>query len=475
MAGFYANESCDPFLTPSARCVIGTYVQYSVRAESALDVQKTMNFTTTHRIRLVVRNTGHDYLGKSTGAGALAIWTHHLKEIQFLDYHSPSYSGKAVKLGAGVQMIESNAAAHKQGLTIVGGNARSVGIAGGYSQGGGHGQLVSQYGLAADQVLEWEVVTGSGELLIATPHNEHADLWWALSGGGGGTYGVVISMTSKVHPELHTATANLTFSSVGSSQEAFYGAVQTFLNSTLGHLLDARGAAVWYIIDGIFEMTPITLPGGSKQRLQSIMRPLLSTLKQGNISYTYHIQDFPTWYSSFQAMSPEVNVTEYNMGGRFIPRRVIDTQSETLVDQLKSIADAGAVISGISVNASLLEQNQSSPSNAVNPTWRTAAIDIVVGKTLSRTNQTLNIQYQKDITNILLPKLERLTPRGGAYLNEGDAHQPDWKYTFYNTNYDRLLQVKNKYDPNMIFYATTAVGSDYWEESEDGALCRAEV
>ncbi|KAJ5248565.1 FAD/FMN-containing dehydrogenase, partial [Penicillium chermesinum] len=473
MAGFYANHSCDPFTAPSTQCIVGTYVQYSVRAESTADIQKTLNFTTTHRIRLVVRNTGHDYLGKSTGAGAVAIWTHHLKDISFVDYKSPSYSGKAVKLGAGVQVSESNAAAHAKGLTIVGGNARSVGISGGYSQGGGHGQLVSQYGLAADQVLEWEVVTGTGDLVTATPDNEHADLWWALAGGGGGTYGVVVSMTSKAHPELNTATANLTFSSVGTTQTAFYGAVRTFLESTLGRLLDSRGAAVWYIVDGAFELVPITLPGGSKQDLQSIMSPLLGKLKQENISYEYSIQDFPTWYASFEAMSADVNVTEDNIGGRLIPRSVVDNQTEALLDRFREIADAGAVLSGISVNASLVHRNQTLPPNSVNPAWRDAAIDIVVGKPLSKTNHTLNVQYQEEITNSLLPKLEEITPGGGAYLNEADAHQPNWKFTFYHTNYNRLLQVKNKYDPYHKFYALTGVGSDLWQQKSDGRLCRA--
>ncbi|KAJ5768739.1 FAD/FMN-containing dehydrogenase [Penicillium odoratum] len=169
LSDFYANQSCDAFVDPATRCIIGTYVQYSVRAESALDVQKTMAFTTAHGIHVVIRNTGHGYLGKSTGAGAVAIWTHHLKDIEFLDYQSSFYTGKAIKVGAGVQMFESNAAAYKHGLTVVGGNCRSVGLAGGYSQGGGHGQLVSQYGLAADRVLEWEVFNGTGKLVSITP------------------------------------------------------------------------------------------------------------------------------------------------------------------------------------------------------------------------------------------------------------------------------------------------------------------
>lgn len=217
MAPFFANQSCDPFLPKSAQCVIGSYIQYAVNAGGASDYQKTIEFTKKNNIRLVIRNTGHDYIGKSTGAGAVGIWTHNLKNIEILDYHSPYYTGKAMKMGAGIQVFEADEAAHAQGLVVVGGNCQTVGLAGGYTQGGGHGPLASKFCLAADQVLEWEVVTGRGELLTAT-QSKNSDLYWALSGGGGGTYGVVLSMTSKAYPDLQVAVANLTFTNEGVSQ-----------------------------------------------------------------------------------------------------------------------------------------------------------------------------------------------------------------------------------------------------------------
>ena len=70
------------------------------------------------------------YLGKSTGDGALAIWTHYLKDIDFLDYNSAYYTGKAIKIGAGVQGFEAYAAADKEGLNVVGGECPTVGLAG---------------------------------------------------------------------------------------------------------------------------------------------------------------------------------------------------------------------------------------------------------------------------------------------------------------------------------------------------------
>lgn len=156
MAPWIANQSCEAFLPPSNQCVIGAYPQYAVNATGASDYQNTINFARENNVRLVIRDTGHDWLGKSTGAGSIALWTHHLEDIEVLDYKSKIYNGKALKVGAGVQIIRALAAAQKEGLVIVGGTCPTVGLAGGYTQGGGHGSLASKLGLGADQALEWK-------------------------------------------------------------------------------------------------------------------------------------------------------------------------------------------------------------------------------------------------------------------------------------------------------------------------------
>jgi hypothetical protein len=181
MAPFYAGNSCDPFTPENMLCMLGNLVDFAINVTEPSDISKGIAFATKHNVRLVIRNTGHDYNGKSTGAGALAIWTHHLKTIDIIDYTGSTYSGKAVKMGAGVQSFEVVGAAQKVGLTVTAGECPTVGFAGGYTQGGGHSALSSRYGLAADQTLEWEVITGNGEFVKASP-TENEDLYWALSG-----------------------------------------------------------------------------------------------------------------------------------------------------------------------------------------------------------------------------------------------------------------------------------------------------
>jgi FAD/FMN-containing dehydrogenase len=283
MAPFFANVSCDPFTEPNERCIIGTLVQYAVNATSSSDYLATINFAQKNNIRLVIRNTGHDYYGKSTGAGALALWTHHLKDIELLNYKANVYTGKALKVGAGVQNSEAQDFAHSHGLVVVTGNGLSVGFAGGYTQGGGHGPLVSKFGLAADQVLEWEVITTTGQHLVATP-SQNSDLYWALSGGGGGTYAAVLSMTVRVYPDMPSSAANLTFTSQGVSDDTFYGAVQSFL-TTLPSIVDTGASVIYLLAPGLFLVQPVNAPGVSKAKLQQLLNPTLSNLKKKGIAY----------------------------------------------------------------------------------------------------------------------------------------------------------------------------------------------
>lgn len=70
--------------------------------------------------------------------------------------------------------------------------------------------------------------------------------------------------------------------------------------------------------------------------------------------------------------------------------------------------------------------------------------------------------------------LADLIPDGGhSYLNEGDPFEPKWQEVFYGDNYNRLQQIKKKYDPEDLLYARTAVGSEAWTEAIDGRLCRS--
>lgn len=335
-----------------------------MNASSASDYQKTIAFIQQHNIRLVIKNTGHDYNGKSTGAGAVAIWTHNIKLMEAIDYHSSYYTGKVMKMGAGVAVHEAYEFADTKDVLVVGGNCPTVGLVGGYTQGGGHGPLASKFGLGADQVLEWEVVTGTGQLVTATP-TQYLDLYWALCGGGGGIYGAVVSLTAKAYPAVAVAAANMTFFNNGSNADQFYDVIATFQES-LPAMVDAGVVVIWLLTPTYFALMPATAPGLSKASLDALWKPTIDKLE------------------SYKAMNTPWEVSENQVGGRLIPRSLVEKNNTALMSALRNLVDGGTLFSGVAFN---VNHSVSSPDAvAANPYWRELIFDAVLGTPYSYTD-----------------------------------------------------------------------------------------
>ena len=218
---------------------------------------------------------------------------HHLRSTDILKYTSRHYNGPAMRMGAGVRGFEADTKAHTHGLRVVGGFCPSVGLAGGYTQGGGHGPLGSLHGLGADQVLEWEVVTVDGKHLVTSPAM-HADLFWALSGGGGGTYAVVISMTVRAHADGAVGGARLTFSADGLSRDTYWKAFVSW-QSPLPSVVDSGATAGYAIFKDFFFALPVTAPGRSETEVHALLEPCINELKKLGIAYQLNVTSFPTF------------------------------------------------------------------------------------------------------------------------------------------------------------------------------------
>lgn len=414
----------------------------------------------------------HSFLGRSTGAGALAIWTHHLRSIDFLDWSDSYYNGKAIKVGAGVLGYEALEAAAAQNLVVVTGTCPTVGIAGGYTQGGGHSVLSTNFGLGADQTLEFEVVIANGTVLNAS-RTENSDLYWALSGGGGGTYGVVLSMTIRAHPDAPVAGALFEMAAAYTTADNYYAAVTAF-HSILPNMTD-QGATLAYIVNNEYLLVdPITAYNQTSDDLKTMFSPFLEVLANLSIPYTISYTDSATYLDHYENyMGPLPNgrlpVESYNFGGRLIPREVIEDNSAGLGKVLRNLTENGVLIVGVALNATAPD----SVSNAVLPWWRKATITMQLTTPWNSTAPWSDmIAAQTQMTNEFVPQIEAITPYSGTYMNEADFQQPNWQWTFFGTNYAELVYLKTKWDPNLIFYANRGVGSEYWNISSSGRMCR---
>jgi hypothetical protein len=118
----FQGRTCMPANNTGAKqCDKGAYPEFAVKVRNVAQIQLAVNFARIANMRLVIKNTGHCYLGKSSGAGALSLWMHNMKDIDFLPaYQGPGYSGPALKLAAGVTVREVYEAADKNDVTVTG-------------------------------------------------------------------------------------------------------------------------------------------------------------------------------------------------------------------------------------------------------------------------------------------------------------------------------------------------------------------
>jgi hypothetical protein len=475
MAPFFANQSCDPFTARSKPCTLGNYVAYAVEAESAADVAATVNFASKNNIRFVIRNTGHDYLGRSTGAGALSVWTHKLKDIEFKEWKDKHYQGSAAKVGAGVQGFDALSAGLSKGRVIVSGECPTVGLAGGYTQGGGHSALSTSFGLSADNTLEFEVVTAAGKLVTAS-RATNPDLYWALSGGGGGNYGVVVSMTVKTFPDAHTGAATLSFYANENPTDLFYSAIDAF-HAALPAMVEAGAMVIYYFTSEFFKIVPLTAYNKTSAEVDAIMAPFLTTLTFLNIKHTSAVTQSATYYDHYDThFGPlpvgniQVGIAQY--GGRLVPLSTFTTNVTAMSAVTRYIASKGVTWIGVGTDVSRF----ASPDrpNAVLPAWRTPLVHATLSTPWSfdPADWDRMLASQRLMTDDVMPAIEAVTPGSGAYMNEADFRQPGWQEVFFGANYQALGRVKRKWDPEGFFYVTKGVGSERWQVEGDGRMCR---
>lgn len=474
MQAYFANQTCDPFSDRSIPCTLGNYVSYSVKATEAWDVVAALEFAKAENLRVLVRNTGHDFLGRSTGAGALAIWTQGLKNITWGNYQDKYYNGPSVTVGAGVMGNELVEAANKQGMTVVSGECATVGLAGGFTQGGGHSALSTAFGLGADQTLSFEVVTAEGEILTASA-TENSDLYWALSGGGGGTYGVVLSLTVKAYPSKMVGGAAMQLLASSTTPENFANA-QAALIKSLPAMVDAGAMVVFLISTQYIVLKPVTVWNSNATYVKDVvLAPFSKALVDMGITppIVYSELSYRDHYDRYMGPLPRgaYEVNRYQFGGRLIPRTVVENNTAELVKVYQDLASKGVLLAGSTAN---YQKRAGTPDNGVMPAWRTALIQQQLITNWDSTAPWSNmVAAQQQMTNEFMPKMEAITPGSGSYLNEADFQQKNWQSTFFGNNYAKLRSIKKKYDPNDVFYILKGVGSEAWNVATDGRMCRA--
>ncbi|KAF5602541.1 isoamyl alcohol oxidase [Fusarium pseudocircinatum] len=483
----YQGRTCQPGEEVEGKCTLGGYPSYVVDAQNVCHIQLAVNLARSLNMRLVIKNTGHDFNGRSAGAGALSIWMQRFKGIQFFKtYKTKGYSGPALKVGAGVIGSELYQAAEKYGVTAVGGEGLSVGFAGGYLAGGGHSPMSPLYGMGADQILSIDVVTADGQFVTAN-QDENTDLFWALSGGGGSTYGVVTSYTVKAFPKINASVMTFSFGTSDTvSYDTFWKAVKAYWKA-IPTFNDAGNYEYWGVFHGagdalIFSFFPWFAPNHTLAELKTLTAPLFKTWKDLGIEPNVTASEHDTFYGAWSVGFPRETVggAKTKTAGRLFPtENLVDpAKFEKTFNALKSLSDKGGQVIGFGITGGPGPY----PDNAVNPAWRGAAMwAISVIDFPEGSSWDVVAEKSKTLTNDWMKPWRDVTPGGGAYASEADVTEPNFQQSFYGADkYKKLLGIKDKVDPNGLFYALQGVGSDRWYvtdqvpgvPTQNGRLCR---
>lgn len=379
-----------------------------------------------------------------------------------------------MKIGAGVMGYQAAQAADRAGLVAVTGECPTVGLAG-FTMGAGHSALSTSFGMGADQVLAYEVVTASGRIVTASP-TENSDLYWALSGGGPGTYGVVISMTVKTYPAAKIGGASLQMAAAYTTQAKFNQALAA-LYALLPGMTDLGAVVLFSATNQGLQINPVTVYNSTGDYVnQTVLAPFTAKLNELGIPFTvkYTTLSFLDHYNTYMGPLPNGNmaVESYQFGSRLIPRSVLLNNNDALQAVLQNLTSQGVILAGSSGD---YRAPAGAAANAVLPQWRDATIQLQL-ITLWDSNPAAwdaMLADQARITSEIVPQIEAVTPGSGTYVNEADFRMPNWKESFFGVNYDKLLSIKKKWDPSSLFYVLKGVGSDAWNVGQDGRMCRA--
>ncbi|WAR15421.1 A2478-like protein [Mya arenaria] len=443
-----------------------------VMAESVDDVIKTVKFANKFNVKLTIRSSGHDYIGRSTGDGTLQLNLWKMRGLE-VKLNSTRNADGELKAQSGNSWIRVYTELNKVNRTIIGGSAHTVSM-GGYTLGGGHSPIGRKFGLAIDNLLEVEMVTANGSLVYATETEavyvdpdtgartvtQDADLFWALRGGGGATFGIVTAFTYKIHKDSRMVK----LACISAIKDGYGNDVGRAFLKSFNNLLSSTLAPEW----------------GGYQVLTSEGSPVYHT-KGGVILYLNH---FGEWGSpSFHTIDPFLNkyraqcqltnmadfldyekdskdalyTNNYVFNTLMQPGGFTDAYYDFIYDMLLGnhsglpvdMGCTGALIGG--------HMNDVQPdATAMHPGMRTGVMSLTCGG--SWDPNKAGLQPEEDYIAKWADRL--LTYGQGTYFNEPSEHLPNWKTEYWGGHYDRLLSIKRQWDPDHVFTCLHCVGSD---------------
>ena len=482
---------------------------YAVAVRRIEDIVAAVNFARDNNLRLVVKGGGHSYQGTSNAADSLLIWTKEMHEITLHDSFvaegcADTAPRPAVTIEAGALWLQTyNAVTTKAGRYVQGGGCATVGVAG-LIQSGGFGSFSKNYGMAAASLLQAEVVTADGKVLIANGCT-NPDLFWALKGGGGGSLGVVTKVTLATY-ELPAFFGRVEGLIKANSDAAFRDLIGAFMRFYHQTLFNPRwGESVSFQADNTLLLN-MAFEGLDRSQAEVAWKPFLDFVGGSTRDFVLveapKIEAIPArdyWDPEYRkrvlpktvvadnrpGASPdnvswsgnqvEVNIFLYGYESLWLPAALLD-QQDRLADAL--FASTRHFEVQLHFNKGLAgapeDKIAAARDTAMNPAVLDAfALAIIAGGDphtapgLPGQEPDLAAGRKAAVAiTAAADELRAIAPAAGAYVSESNFFDKSWQQSFWGSNYSRLQAVKAKYDPMGLFFVHHGVGSEEW--SADG-------
>jgi len=307
--------------------------------------------------------------------------------------------------------------------------SQTVGVAGGYVQGGGHGPLTTELGFAADNALSFDVITADGEYVTANA-KENSDLFWALRGGGPAAFGVVVSATFRTFPEARSAGATLYLNStgIGTNETLLWEGIRIFHRHS-NAFVDAGLYALFTIAPLRLRVRPWVAFNKTAAQLDTILAPMKTELKKAGVPFEdTPAREYPTLYDLYLDLFEDESGNNAPMltSGWMFSRRDVAENNDGIVEAYKKaispradFVDKGYMV-GHLWNAGYGVSKDKGSESAVNPRFRDAS-DLILYNLPLPNNVTATIA-EKDDLQALMASLDQTMmkagPYGAAYINE---------------------------------------------------------
>jgi FAD/FMN-containing dehydrogenase len=478
---------------------------YAVLAQHSADVAAAVDFARHHRVRLVVKGGGHSYVGGSNAADSLLIWTRpNMGAVELHDRFVPRGGAgllepePAVSVGAGAIWMEVyDAVTTRAGRYVQGGGCTTVGVPG-LVLGGGFGSFSKGFGTAAANLLEAEVVTADGAVRIANAVRNR-ELFWALKGGGGGTFGVVTRLTLRTHalPGFFGAVLATITAASDAAYATLVGQVLSFYHQ---RLLNRHWGDVLRFGPGRQIAFTMTFQGLTRAQAERTWAPLFAWVTARPADYTLTppavlavpAQDF--WNAEvLEQGAPGLIVRDDRPGapagqfywavdadqvGQVLHGYASTWVSQRLLDPERRPALVDALVRASQLRPVALHCNKGlagAPANVLDWTSDTAMNPAVLDAfalAIASANEPPAYPgipgHEPDVAQgradarvvaAAMAPLNALAKRPASYLSETDYFQDDWQASFWGDHYPRLTRVKDHYDPAGLFTVHHGVGT----------------